>query len=1015
MKTIRFAIFCCFSFFLWNSNTLSAQTLTATMSSTSATCNNSSNGTASVTVTGGVPPYTYIWSPTPLSGQGTSSISGLSAGSWIVTVSDSASNTTSETVIITQPPALSITMSSINATCNNLCDGSATAIVSGGVGLCTYSWTPMGGNTSTAIGLCPGTYSVEAMDSRGCSVMGVDTIREPAALAMITSSTASSCSSPSGSASVSVSGGNTPYTYSWSPGLIPAGQGTASVAGLGAGSYTVSVTQPSGCIQWAAVTVFNNNPTANVVSQTNPSCNSTCNGSVTISGNGGTAPYTYFWNSGSNAPSISNLCAGTDSVTVTDANGCKGSITVTIASAPIQAILTTTNVTCLSNGSISANIMGGVPPYSYSWSPEIITGQGTSVVSGLTPGSYTISVIDANGCSYVAFASIYNSNPLFISTHTFNLKCKGVNNGSAFATVYNGTSPYIYSWSNGVTTDTVLNLSSGTYQVQVVDANGCIVKDSVTILSPGNLFLALSSTNANCSSNGTVSVSSIQGGTSPYIYSWNTSPPQTTATATSLSGGTYSVSVTDSNGCTASGMVSVGSTCLNIIKGRVFQDLNNNCIQDAGENGIPGVWLWLSYSGYGYTNVNGDYDISTNSLNDTLHLIAPNGYGSACQPLTIPIHLNAPGDTSSNNNFALSVPSGFDLAIHPGWTAESRPGFQKEYWIFYWNQGFTVQNGIVTLQYDSTLIFTSCTNSGVVNITTHTITWSLSNIQSGQWLTYSQQLLAYFTIPNTATLGSMLHSHFEIDPISGDINPSNNTLDDYSPITGSHDPNSKQVMPQGLGASGAITPKDSVLLYTINFQNSGTDTAFTVIVKDTLSSFLDPASIIPGASNHPYTFSMDGKGILTWRFDHILLPDSTQNVTASSGSFNYTVKLKKGIPYGSVIKNTAYVYFDFNTPVVTNTTVNTLTSPLFVNQIKNDVGQIRVYPNPFDQSTTLLINGANQTREYVLYDLVGRDMRRFVSSENTITINRESLSAGMYLLKVYSGNVLMGEERLILK
>src|SRR5206468_3940716 len=150
-------------------------------------------------------------------------------------------------------------------------------------------------------------------------------------------------------------------------------------------------------------------------------------------------------------------------------------------------------------------------------------------------------------------------------------------------------------------------------------------------------------------------------------------------------------------------------------------------------------------------------------------------------------------------------------------------------------------------------------------------------------------LRANFHVPASQSLSSRIHSRFEIDPIIGDFYQGDNVVLDSGIVTGSRDPNSKHVFPEGIGPNGYILATDSVLRYTIHFQNNGTDTCFTVVVVDTLPGYLDPGTVIPGAADHPYTFDLSGNGVCTWRFDHILLPDSNTNEPASNGYLNFTI------------------------------------------------------------------------------------------------------------------------------
>ncbi len=424
----------------------------------------------------------------------------------------------------------------------------------------------------------------------------------------------------------------------------------------------------------------------------------------------------------------------------------------------------------------------------------------------------------------------------------------------------------------------------------------------------------------------------------PFSYLWSDSLHQTTATATGLFQGTYWVTVTDSIGCTLIASAYIYSGCVNIIKGRIYYDLNQNCVQDSGEAGIPNLTV-CAMPGYyyGYTDANGDFIINTPNMNNTLYAPTywPMPYAITCPSAgTYTVNFTGGGDTASGNNFGYYADSNyFDVGIHPGWTSAD-PGFTKRFWIYYYNNSPSPQNVLIRFTYDTLLQFDSCTDGGINYPTQHKIEWTINGVPPGAYSYPYWYFISgiYFYVPTTVTLSTILDYCFEIFPIAGDANPSDNTLCAEETVIGCHDPNSKTVSPIGAGSQKLITQSDTTLMYTIHFQNTGTDTAFTVIVVDTLSPYLDPSSIVPGASNYPYTFTLSGQGVLTFRFDHILLPDSNENKTASSGYLNYTVKQKANNPDGAVINNTAAIYFDFNAPINTNTAFNTLDYDLFIQE-----------------------------------------------------------------------------------
>ena len=288
---------------------------------TNVTCAGGNNGAATVGGTGGNG-ITYSWAP---SGGTAASATGLTAGTYSVTVSNICGNSAVVTVTITQPTTLSVTATQTDVACNGNTSGSATASVTGGTPTYTYLWSS-GGTAATENNLGAGSYTVTITDANSCTTTQTYTITEPTVLNAIVISTNVSCNGGNnGDATAMPSGGVSPYTYSWSSG------GTnAMETGLAAGSYTVTTTDANGCTRVDSVTIAQPTVIASSMGQNNTSCNGTSDGDATVTPTGGTPGYTYLWTSGGTAATETNLAAGTYTVTVTDANGCTHTNSVTI-------------------------------------------------------------------------------------------------------------------------------------------------------------------------------------------------------------------------------------------------------------------------------------------------------------------------------------------------------------------------------------------------------------------------------------------------------------------------------------------------------------------------------------------------------------------------------------------------------------------------------------------------------------------------------------------------------------
>lgn len=358
------------------------------------TCNGAADGSVTAAPSGGTPPYSLVWS----NGSTATSITGLDVGTYTLTITDANSCTVTETVNITQPNVLVLSaaaQSDVTSYGGN--DGTATVGVAGGTAPYTYSWAPSGGTSDTASGLVAGTYTVTVTDARGCKATQSFVIAQPIPLMTDTvSHTNVSCNGGSnGSATITVKGGNAPYTYSWSP-----SGGTANTAtGLQAGTYTVTVTDATANTIKESFTITEPPVlTIGTGTVTNINCNGLNTGAVTPDVKGGTEPYTYAWSNGSVSPVADNLTAGTYTLKVTDANGCTATQSFTVTQ---PAVLTAVQgnvaqVSCngKADGSATVSVTGGTAPYAYVWS----NGQSGTTISNLSGGTYTVTVTDANSC-----------------------------------------------------------------------------------------------------------------------------------------------------------------------------------------------------------------------------------------------------------------------------------------------------------------------------------------------------------------------------------------------------------------------------------------------------------------------------------------------------------------------------------------------------------------------------------------------------------------------------------------
>lgn len=521
--------------------------MTTTTSFTGTPCG-VNTGTASVTVSGGSPAYTYAWN----NGQTTSSMSGLASGAYSVTVTDANGCTTTANVSVpsTNGPRDSI-VSSQNVTCFGGNNGDAIAGVTGGTSPYTYAWTTTPSQTSaTASNLTAGSYTVTITDNTGCTATTTVTITQPPPIRdSIVNSVNELCfGGNSGSATVGAKGGTPAYTYSWN--TVPV-QTTVTAIGLIAGTYTVDVTDANGCKDSTKVTITQPPPVTIKTTTFPATCSYLCNGQAIVVPSGGTNPYTYNWSNGGTVASISNLCVNTNySVTVTDGHGCKADTNITITD-PTPIVLTTDSTPSLCNkadGGASVTATGGTPGYTYAWN----NGQTTTTATNLAAGTYTVIVTDANKCKDTTKVIVLNQGGDSVKiTSVTNELCSGGNNGSATANAMGGVAPYTYSWAaTGGNAATASNLIAGVYTVTITDANGCSAKTTATITQPPPVVVTVPAQTICIGQSATLTATA-GGGTPPYTYKWNTGSTADTAIVQPVLTATYNVMATDANGCTA--------------------------------------------------------------------------------------------------------------------------------------------------------------------------------------------------------------------------------------------------------------------------------------------------------------------------------------------------------------------------------------------------------------------------------------------------------------------------------
>ncbi len=575
---------------------------------THVTCFGQSNGSININVEGGTPPLNILWP----NGSNSTILTNLQAGNFTVTVTDAEGCEKTETFIVTQPQKLEIEFSSSAGSCGN--NGFSMALPSGGVSPYQFLWNT--GDTDELLdNIPPGTYTVTITDSNGCTKANSVIINSYPGFSLDVPSTNTTCNGTTdGTASVVTFGGSAPFSYLWST-----GQTTNSISGLSPGVYEVTVTDGNDCTETASA-IIEMGSGLNVFIEADSFICLGGFGAATATGIGGNSnSYIYNWSTGESTETINNLIPGDYSVTVSTPEGCSGEGSfLFVEGGNFNLNSSFQNIKCFgdSTGSISVNATGGIPPFTFNWS----NGATTSTIQNLPVGNYTVSVSDFSECVKTLNVEITSPPEMIVDVLGMDGICGNL--GSASSEILGGTMPFFYQWSNGATTPSISILGPNTYSLTVTDANNCSAVDSTeidlisSVSCSVEMLLPVTSAGGN---NGSLNAA-ITDGIGPYTFNWSNG--KTTQSIDNLPAGNYTVTVTDSNDCV--------STCnFFLLDGAqigdfVWEDSNENGIQDTGEEGLVGVEISLSG-----TNIYGlpvNINTASNTLGNYFFDVSPGEY-----------------------------------------------------------------------------------------------------------------------------------------------------------------------------------------------------------------------------------------------------------------------------------------------------------------------------------------------------------------------------------------------------
>jgi uncharacterized repeat protein (TIGR01451 family) len=896
---------------------------------------------------------------------------------------------------------------------------------------CTYAWTGPGGVSlgiqSTIVVTAPGNYTCVATSQSGCTAsatLGMTQDINPPVFA--TFSDTIGCNGSQGTIGV-VQGISNANDYQWSNGAT-----TRTITSSNPGQYSVTVTGPNGCTATAIATLVYD-LTAVSYSVTPVGCTVTNNGAIALA----TDPNLIVqWANGSTNPNLTNLSLGSYCVTVTNTIvGCTASDCIVVGiAAPIVVTASISQPSCnQNNGSIILSVSGGSAPYTYLWT----TAFNGPAAQGLGQGAYTITVTDANGCTNFITAILIDQ-----ATSLFNATISVANCSGSIQMNYTGNpTPNLlnYLWSNGATGAVQTNLSPGSYSVQV-GVQGCIANLGPFVIPPDGCTQLLQGTlredaNTNC----------LPEATEQGVNGWVIRATETTTlteyfSQTDADGyyymglptGTFNVQALPPSAvwvacgtgslATFSGpdTVTVDISARNLVNCPVLDvQISNGILRRCFNNNN----YYVQYQNYGTEPAIDPYAVVT--LDPFLSYI-----GSSVPSI------NLGGNVYRFNlpNIAPGASGTFDIQVEVSCAATLGQTHCSEAHIYPDTLCFPTNSG-----WNGALLTTEsvCNTDSlrfiIKNVGTAAMSTDLEYIVIEDAIMLRQGQTPPLAPGQSMTVavpanGSTWRLEVEQEPLSPlAISPTvsvegcTNTpgvfstgylnlfpmldsmpwLDiDCTPNQGAYDPNDKRGIPEGYGNLHYIEP-GTPLDYLIRFQNTGTDTAFTVVVTDTLSGHLDPATFQYLGASHGVRTEIYGEGILRFTFNNIMLPDSNVNEATSHGFVKFKIAHRQGIPLETDIFNEASIYFDFNDPVVTNKTQHRVGRDFVIVRLQEpDAYQAaQVQPNPV--TDRILVQWAGYTAYHLqVINAQGRVVQTLDGTGNSASLDANDWQSGVYMIRL---------------
>ncbi len=715
---------------------------------------------------------------------------------------------------------------------------------------------------------------------------------------------------------------------------------------------------------------------------------------------GGSGSYSYRWNTGATSQNLFNQTNGSFSVIVTDLfYGCKDTLYKTVVDDTCNICdifknggYITENDPCQKNDiTLSAIKWGGSFRYYYLWN----TGATSQIINNKSSGSYWVKITDSlTGCIDTLFATVTDDtcNPCqnFYAYINENADSCQKNDVLLYAYTKDSNSLFnTYLWSNGATTSSITNAGTGTYWVKVTNAiNGCIDTAYITVVddtcNPCDNFSGYLWKRDSCQSNDIFVYSQVYGGSGNYSYIWSTGSTANFLTNRGI--GWYKVTITD------------------VIKGCIYKDSiyvvdsNFRCCKAwcyVNDNAISSTKIF-----YGYSNkmdsINGGTTTFTWNFGDgntgagqtKTHTFTSSGNKTVCLYIS-----TASGCKDTFCSLVNAPTSGKNLKVSHYGIPYIKDTNRYTY-ITYQNIGTTTESGIVEYKYRAGMTLVSSTISPLTHVG-NKISFSLGSLAPGA----SGTIYVVMKTPMSFTLGSIKCDTAIILPVSGDIVPTNNSSYECDSVVASWDPNDKTPNPKGIGPDGNIPPTTSEIGYLIRFENEGNWRTYRVRVEDEIDPSFDINSLMIGDASHAYRLvRKDNK--LNWYFDDIELTPKSVNPDKSHGYIQYTLQLKPGLSLGTQLMNTAYIYFDANPAIITNTTKNTLKNTDGSSAVRNLASDDLLDFDLKRNGDKLTIFSPSKMQALRIFDISGKLLLENELNSDKKEIENVQLSQGIYIIHV---------------